>query len=224
MIKTLTAFLAFVCFAASAFAQLGTYTYTITGSTSSVTISHSTHGKTAFEFAVHVYDGNGVRMPDSQASVSANSYGDVTVDFNPSVSAGAIKITGNYGSLTTAARDFQPTASGADFKICDGCDQTNYALRSSDSKKWLMSGTGVFTMYTAGNGIVVRAYLKDNLLIFGVGAPSATAAGICAGITCRVDYGVYSVPSGAIALGSAVWKAPEAYFYNVSDLRPGAFQ
>jgi hypothetical protein len=193
-----------------------TYTYTITGSLSSVTINQAQHGFTDHHIVVMQYDSGGGVVDSNNYYTTWDLYNDITIYFNNAPSSGKIELIGQFDSLTTASTDFQVSvgrdgSSRPTVTECASCSHTSPAVRCMPSDCTGQSGLGlepaVLTWYQGTHPFTLRVYLKDGKIYFGYDYIFAGGFGVgilgcstSSGTGCAVTY-TTGYPTGSIPLG-----------------------
>lgn len=213
-----------------------TYTYNITGYTTSVTITGAIHGIGSKYIGVQVWTGTNatgtpVTSEQYNPSINASTF-DVTVTINPGRSTGSIKLSGPYSALTAAATDFQLTTGNSGLGVqdqlivCSSCTPSAYAARSDGAgRTYMMSHPRTLTAGAAGQTtFTVRAYLLGGVTTFGINVSSGGSVSAACDGSCTIEWNVASFPSNSVALGHAMWSAQGMQFGAVTDDRPFSFQ
>lgn len=196
MLKFVSSFLFLaVLFVSNAF-SLSTYALSVSNQ-SSVVVASSQHGFNSDKIAVHVYNAQGDRLPDSVFTKSVNpSTFSASITF-ASPFTGTVKLTGPFteSGVTNAQRDFDAAVIQGEkaVKICSACTANNPAFAGAGTKKYYSVGS-VSYVAPATVASAVFVYLDAGRMVFQVG--SAAEAGSVSGGPAEVRVQSGGFPSG----------------------------
>jgi hypothetical protein len=199
--------------------SLSEYTRSVTNATST-TITGAQHNMGSVNYAIGVFDSNGVRQSESNYTVSKDSITyNVTISW-ASAFTGSVKLVGAADNDTAGDDQFklQNGSNGtASIVICPSCTMSAWERKTWSSLSYVSSVTSEATDAAGGFGCngTVYVYIYNRRLTF---AHSVSAS--CINVTKANKTQGSSYPSGSIAIGTASHSGLLGTFTLSTDDRP----
>jgi hypothetical protein len=205
----------------------------ISSSTASLTISQSQHGFTSNNLGVAVFsapNGGGSLLGQAAYSYSIDGSLNVNITFSPSISSGSVYVNGQFDSNTASSTDFQVSTGtyfdGSNYDpalvVCAVCSSSSIAVRTYNGASYALQ-TPYYVYMTDLNPRDVLAYIKDNVMTFGISSSSASGVGCYPTSSCAVVPNIAAYPAGSISLAHSSYQST-GILTTVTDDRPAAFQ